>query len=88
MFSCRFSAVLCDLGHRPDCNSFQMQALGHSVGGEVVVVLAVTASSPQQQRGGHHVQRRGDERQIEGPTERAVHLDRDDRDTVQQVHTR
>lgn len=37
------------------------------------VVLAVTPGCPQEQSGCHHLQREGDEGEVEGPAQRALH---------------
>ncbi len=60
--------------------------LRHPVGCHAVVVLTVAARRPHQQRGSHHVKRRGNEGEIEGPAQRAVHLLGQHRHLVEQVH--
>lgn len=60
--------------------------LRHAVGRHAVVALAVTARRPHQQRGGHHVERRGNEGQVEGPAQRAVHLVGEHGHPVEEVH--
>lgn len=62
--------------------------LCHPVSRHAVVVLAVAARRPHQQRGGHHVEWRGNEGQVEGPAQRAIHLIRQHRHPVEQVHPR
>lgn len=62
--------------------------LRHSVGRHAVITLAVTARRPHQQRGGHHVERRGNEGQVEGPAQRAVHLVGEHGHPVEEVHPR
>ena len=71
-------------GKDPDLNL----SLCHPVGGHTVVVLTVAACCPHQQRGGHHVERGGNESQVEGPAQRAIHLIRQHRHPVEQVHSR
>lgn len=48
-------------------------SLGYSVSSHAGVVFAVTPGCPQEQRGCHHLQREGDEGEVEGPAQRALH---------------
>ncbi len=71
-------------GRDPELNL----SLCHPVGGHAVVVLTVAACRPHQQRGGHHVERWGYEGQVKGPAQRAIHLIRQHRHFVEQIHPR
>lgn len=46
---------------------------GHSVGSHTGVVSAVTPGRPQEQSSGHQLQREGDEGEVQGPAQRALH---------------
>lgn len=48
-------------------------SLGYSVSSHAGVVFAVTPGRPQEQSGCHHLQREGDEGEVEGPAQRALH---------------
>lgn len=48
-------------------------SLCHPVGHHPGVVLAVAPGRPQEQGSGHHLQREGDEGEVEGPAQRALH---------------
>lgn len=63
-----------------------LRDLRHPVGRHAVVVVTVAARCPQQQCSSHHVQRRGDERQVERPAQRAVHPLGQHGHPVEQIH--
>lgn len=48
-------------------------SLGYSVGSHTGVVFAVTPGCPQEQSSGHQLQREGDEGEVEGPAQCALH---------------
>lgn len=50
------------------------------------VVLAVTPGCPQEQSSCHHLQREGDECEVEGPAQRALHPFWRFDDLMEQIH--
>lgn len=60
--------------------------LGHPVGRHAGVVLAVAPGGPQEESGRHHLQWRGDEGQVEGPAQGAVHTVGKHRHPVEEIH--
>lgn len=63
------------------------EVLSDSVRSHAIVGLTVAASGPHQQRCGHHLKRRCDERQIQRPAQRGIHMIWKHRHTVQQIHS-